>query len=241
MHIFARMYPDQIGQKFPKKFSQGFGLIFLSSKHECLRSSVEDICSLPSTTPSLDHRLKIITEVIALQFSGTNIWSRISRPQAATKIIVSCNPCVWKKCAEFCLQPSLKLPLHLPLVFRLMCLNQVYLLLVHLIGSPNNFENFMSLVSVGELENAEVSSSDYPFKSVCLPFSWLVCSFSLALFLSLQLSSSPQRDTETTSVMGSGTPESTAIQMNVEGIIIYSLQWCWWQKKLMTQILTIII
>lgn len=40
----------------------------------------------------LDHRLKIIIEVIALQFSGTNIWSRISRPQAATKIVVSCNP-----------------------------------------------------------------------------------------------------------------------------------------------------
>ena len=33
----------------------------------------------------------------------------------------------------------------------------------------------MSLVSVGKLENTEVSSSDYPFKSVCLPFTLLNC------------------------------------------------------------------
>ena len=109
-------------------------------------------------------------------------------------------------------------------------------------AQKTTFENFMSLVSVGELENTEVSSSDYPFKSVCLPFSWLNCAlFPCLVLITTALTISSKRQRGPTSVMGPGTPESTALQMNVEGIIIRSLQWRWWQKKLMTQILTIII
>lgn len=56
----------------------------------------------------------------------------------------------------------------------------------------------MSLVSVGELENAEVSSSDYPFKSVCLPFSWLNCAlFPCPVLITTALIVSSKRHRET--------------------------------------------
>lgn len=92
-----------------------FWVIFLWIANISARSSVEDICSLLSTT-ALDHKLKIITEVMASQFSGIifgqgNLglrqWQRssclvilcleeicrilyISYPQTATSSVTSC-------------------------------------------------------------------------------------------------------------------------------------------------------
>ena len=147
---------------------------------------------------------------------------------------------MWRKCAEFSLHPSLKLALHLPPHVSRCMLNQGYLIIVNLIGIPeNNFWKFYVFsFHEGTRKYSGFHLLVFSLNQCACSFHGQIVMFSLALFSSRQFSclfTEIHRDIWVMNHWVPSCPDECWRKY------LRSLQWCWGRKSLVRHVLTIII